>query len=283
MRSSRIAGALLALGCLASSAMSQENSFLRFDVSGTFLNWPNGQSPAHLSGWFVVNEDNGKLVAADLFHGKTELSGGLISSQGPANSFWFWVSDAANDVLSMEIVAPGNDGSLAGYMGGPLCSASFGIGTECGYSDSSFFDGQISGYYGVDQVYVGSVNKPRRVPTVRIMLKRHGQGPAPIDPRSHSLGTIAILSDRQFDAVTGVNTLSLTFGPTGMERSITSCERDGRDVNNDGFPDLICHFNPRLTEFLPSESLGILLGKTVQGSPFVGTEKVIVRPDQSDK
>lgn len=281
MRSSRIAGAmLLALGCLASSATSQDNSFVRFDVSGTFLNY---QPPAHLSGWFVVNEDNGKVVAADLFHGNTELSSGLISTQGPANAFWFWVSDAANDILNIQIMAPGNDGSLAGYTGGPLCSASFGIGNECGYSDSSFFDGQIPGYFGEDQVYVGSVSEPRPLPTVRIMLKRHGQGPVPIDPHSHSLGTIAILSDRQFDAVTGIDALFLTFGPTGTERSITSCEKDGRDVNNDGFPDLICHFNPRLTEFLPSESLGILLGKTVQGSPFVGTEKVIVRPDGSDK
>ena len=282
MRSSRIAVAiLLGLGCLASSAASQGNSFVRFDVSGTFLNWPNGQPPMHLSGWFVVNEDNGRVVAADLFHGKTELSSGLISTQGPSNSFWFWVSNAANDILSMELVAPGNDGSLAGYTGGPLCSASFGIGTECGYSDSSFFDGQLPGYSGEDQVYVGSVSNARPVSTVRIMLKAHGQGSAHIDPNSHSSGTIAVLSDRQFDAVTGIDTLFLTFGPTGTERSITSCERNGLDVNNDGIPDLICHFNPRLTQFLPSESLGILLGKTVQGSPFVGTEKVIVRPGGS--
>lgn len=276
MKGSRFAFAavLLAVASRLPAALSQDNPFVQFTVSGTYLN--SGSLP--LSGWFVVNENNGTVLRADPFHGSTELSTGLSSRQGSINSFWLWVTDKNNDTLNLGVVAPGNGGSLAGYAGGPVCSALFGIGTECGYSDSSFFDGQMNSYYGEDQVYVGSVLESGPVPMVKIAIKPHGNGPAHIDPRSHLLGMIAILSDRQFDAVTDVDTNSLTFGPTGTEQSIVTCDKDGRDLNKDGLPDLICHFNPRLTQFLPSESLGILIGKTIQGSPFVGTEKVMIRP-----
>jgi len=261
-----LAAVVLCLACQIKLAISQENPFVKFTVSGTFSN----ADKAPLSGWFIVNEENGAVVRADLFHGSHELST-LRVATGPSY-VTLGLVNSRGDIMNLFLVAPGNDGSLAGYTGGDLCTANL----VCGGYASSYFGGYVS-YDTEDVLYEGSVSNGAPLPRVRIAIKPHGQGPAPINPRSHSLSTIAILSDRQFDATTDVDTQFLTFGPTGTEQSIVSCDKDGRDINNDGLPDLICHFNPRLTQFLSSESLGIVIGKTIQGSPFVGTEKVIVK------
>jgi len=273
MKSSRIAfgAVLLALACQVPKTISQENPFVKFTVSGTFDN----SDKLALSGWFIVNENNGLVVRADLFHGSAEFASLPVGQGQEGGDFFLSQSNSHLDTLNLIFPAPGNDGSLAGYTGGVICSNLYSV---CPGVESSFFDGQMHSYYGEDLVYVGSISKAGHVPSVRISIKPHGEGPALIDPRSHSLSTIAIISTGQFDAVTDVDTTSLTFGPTGLEQSITSCNKDGRDVNGDRVPDLICHFNPRLTQFLPSESLGILVGKTTQGTPIVGFERVAVMP-----
>lgn len=285
MSSSRIllAALVLPLATQIPIASSQHNPFVEFSVSGTFLNRPNNEPAATLSGWFIVNQNNGMVVRADFYHGNTELPILSNAKKESTDVFRLNATNTAGDYLNLLLVAPQNDGSLAGYAGGALCN---GVHPSClldsshpEYGDvGSNFNVLYGGYSTNDDLYSGSVWRSGRAPIVRIALKPHGDGPAPINPRSHSLATIAIVSSREFDAVTDVDTHFLTFGPTGAEQSITSCDKDGRDVNNDGVPDLICHFNPRLTQFLPSESLGILIGKTTQGSPFVGTEKVMIRP-----
>lgn len=285
MTSSRIAFAavLFSLAFQIPSALAQETSLVEFRVSGTFLNRPNNEPAATLSGWFIVNQNNGTVVRADFYHGNTELPILSTAKKQSTDVFWLHATNTAGDYLNVLLVAPQNDGSLAGYTGGALCNGSH---PSCLLDSShpeygavgSNFNVLYGGYSTNDDLYSGSVTKSGPVPMVKIALKPHGNGPARIDPCSHLLGMIAILSDRQFDATTDVDPASLTFGPTGTEQSIVSCDKDGRDLNNDRLPDLICQFNPRLTQFLPSESLGILVGKTIQGSPFVGTEKVIIRP-----
>lgn len=263
-----LAAVVLCLACQIRLAISQENPFVRFTVSGMFSN----ADKAQLSGWFIVNEENGAVVRADLYHGSHELST-LSVAPGP-DYVTLGLVNSRGDIMHLFLMAPGNDGSLAGYTGGKICS---NVDIHCGMYESSFFGGFVS-YDTEDVLYEGSVSNGARLPMVGIAVKPHGEGPALINPRSHSLSPIAILSDRQFDATTDADTQSLTFGPTGTEQSIVSCDKDGRDINNDGLPDLICHFNPRLTQFLPWESLGIVIGKTMKGSPFVGTERVLVKP-----
>lgn len=269
MSSSRIllAALVLPLATQIPIASSQHNPFIEFSVSGTFLNRPNNEPAATLSGWFIVNQSNGMVVRADFYHGNTELPILSNAKKQSTDVFWLHATNTAGDYLNVLLVAPQNDGSLAGYTGGALCNGSYpswclldsshpeygGIGSN--------FNVLYGGYSTNDDLYSGSVTKSGLVPTVKLVLKSHGNGPTHIDPRSHLLGMIAILSERQFDAITDVDTKSLTFGPTGTEQSIVTCDNDGRDVNNDGVPDLICHFNPRLTQFLPSESLGVLIDR----------------------
>jgi hypothetical protein len=97
---------------------------------------------------------------------------------------------------------------------------------------------------------------------------------------SMSLGTIpvAILSSADFDAPSEVDRTSLTFGRTGDEHSLVFCNKNGADVNGDGLLDLLCHFKTRLTGFQIGDSVGTLMGQTVNDVPIEGQDIVkIVR------
>ncbi len=113
---------------------------------------------------------------------------------------------------------------------------------------------------------------------VDISIKPDAAPPVPINPRSHGKIPVAILSTPTFNAVTSVDTSSVTFGQTGNEQSLAFCNAGGEDVNGDGLLDLVCHFETELTGFQSGDTLGILEGKTFSGVPIVGQEGIITRP-----
>ena len=100
----------------------------------------------------------------------------------------------------------------------------------------------------------------------------------PINAGSQATIPIAIISTAAFNAVTSVDASSLTFGRSGIEQSLAFCNTSGEDVNGDGFPDLVCHFQTQSTGFQSGDTLGILTGKMVQGSPIVGQEAIVIVP-----
>ena len=100
----------------------------------------------------------------------------------------------------------------------------------------------------------------------------------PINAGSHGKIPVAILSTATFNAVTDVDASSLTFGRTGNEQSLAFCDTGGEDVNGDGLPDLVCHFETQSTGFQAGDTLGILMGKTVQGATIVGQEAIVIVP-----
>jgi hypothetical protein len=113
---------------------------------------------------------------------------------------------------------------------------------------------------------------------VDISIKPDATPPVPINARSHGTIPVAILSTPTFNAVTSVDASSLTFGRTGNEQSLAFCNTGGEDVNGDGLPDLVCHFQTQLTGFQSGDALGILKGKTVQGGPTIGQEAIVLVP-----
>jgi hypothetical protein len=113
---------------------------------------------------------------------------------------------------------------------------------------------------------------------IDISIKPDAAPPVPINARSEGLIPVAIISTPTFDASATVDTSSLTFGRTGDEASLAFCNSGGEDVNGDGLPDLICHFKTNLTDFQSDDTLGILKGKTVQGSPIEGQEAIVLVP-----
>jgi PKD repeat protein len=87
----------------------------------------------------------------------------------------------------------------------------------------------------------------------------------PINPRSSGKIPVVILSTPDFNAPLDVDRTSLTFGRTGNELSLVSCNRRGEDVNGDGLKDLVCHFKTKLTGFKFGDTEGILRGLTLGG------------------
>jgi hypothetical protein len=86
---------------------------------------------------------------------------------------------------------------------------------------------------------------------------------------------VAIISARDFNALTDVDTNSLTFGATGDEKSLMRCRKKGKNVRfdgrRDGLKDLVCYFKPEIADFQVNDVQGILKGKTVDGEPIEGT------------
>jgi hypothetical protein len=70
-----------------------------------------------------------------------------------------------------------------------------------------------------------------------------------------------------------VDTTSLTFGHTGNENSLTTCDAP-TDVNHDGRLDLVCHFTIKSSGFVMGDTLGYLKGGTLVGNTIHGSDMV---------
>ncbi|NOZ29290.1 MAG: hypothetical protein GXP39_14735 [Chloroflexi bacterium] len=105
-----------------------------------------------------------------------------------------------------------------------------------------------------------------------------GSFPNSINPKSRGKIPVAILSSPDFNAPDEVDRTSLTFGATGNEASLAFCKSSSKDINDDGLPDLLCHFYTQKAGFQPGDTEGILKGKTVAGIPFIGSDSVRIVP-----
>jgi hypothetical protein len=110
---------------------------------------------------------------------------------------------------------------------------------------------------------------------VAIDIKPGGE-PNSINPDNRGNIPVAILSAEGFDATTEIDRESLTFGSTGYEDSLLRCNDE--DVNDDGLPDLVCHFRTRDTGFTDGDSSGHLRGMTSDGEVIVGADSVRIVP-----
>src|SRR6266568_1775717 len=99
----------------------------------------------------------------------------------------------------------------------------------------------------------------------------------PINPKSKGSIPVALLSHSGFDA-RGVDTQSLTFGRSGNEHSLIRCFKENRDVDGDGLPDLLCHFDNEMTGFDPSDAAGRIKGRMAAGGQFEGQGYLKVVP-----
>ena len=84
----------------------------------------------------------------------------------------------------------------------------------------------------------------------RDLGKRNGRDPI----------AVVIMSMADFDA-TAVDPNSLTFGRSGIEKSLFRCRKNGKDVNRDGRIDTVCYFKPDVAGFQPGDLNGVLRGR----------------------
>ncbi len=118
---------------------------------------------------------------------------------------------------------------------------------------------------------------PAGATTVQIQIRSsdgdddddHGR-PAEINPKSHAHLKVVILSTSSFNAPLLVGMTSLTFGHSGSEKSLSYCETHRKDVNHDKIPDLVCHFQVSKMNFQKGDTVGILDGILLDGTPIQG-------------
>ncbi len=82
---------------------------------------------------------------------------------------------------------------------------------------------------------------------------------------------VAILTTSTLNART-VNPSTFRFGRTGTEAAPTQWALE--DVNGDGKLDLVLHFNTQATGFQAGDAQAILMGRTLNGTPFRGTDTI---------
>lgn len=96
------------------------------------------------------------------------------------------------------------------------------------------------------------------------------------DPKEIAPIRVAILSAPDFKPVQEINQASISFGPTGDEPSLAFCTAD--ELNGDGVPDLICHFEIQPTGFRAGHTEGILRVMTVDRIRLEGRDTVQIVP-----
>ena len=99
--------------------------------------------------------------------------------------------------------------------------------------------------------------------------------PNSINPKNLGKIAVAILSSTDFNASGQVDASSLTFGRTGNEQSLAFCN-GSEDINNDGLLDLVCHFDTQASGFQQGDTVGILRGRTIDGSSLEGEDSIRV-------
>lgn len=78
---------------------------------------------------------------------------------------------------------------------------------------------------------------------------------------------VAILSRPGFSAPDQIDRAQLTFGHTGHEQSLVSCNAKGDDVNHDGLPDLVCWFDTARSNLQPGDTVGIVRATIYNSAP----------------
>ena len=95
----------------------------------------------------------------------------------------------------------------------------------------------------------------------------------PINPKSNGLIPVVILGSDIFD-VAEVDVTTLAFGPDGA--SSAQAKGQLRDVNKDGFADLISRYRQTETGLNLSHTVACLQGNLKDGTPIQGCDAVMV-------
>ena len=111
---------------------------------------------------------------------------------------------------------------------------------------------------------------------VEIKPGTHGEA-APINPKSKGNIPVALLSSSEFNPAE-VDRQSLRFGARGEESSLLRCNKDATDMNADGKPDLVCHFDTETAAFKFGDIEGIVSGSLRDGRGFEGRGALKIVP-----
>ncbi|MFN8491658.1 MAG: hypothetical protein U0350_28930 [Caldilineaceae bacterium] len=98
-----------------------------------------------------------------------------------------------------------------------------------------------------------------------------GSNTNPINPRSKGKIPVAILTSATFNAL-AVNAATVRFGAKGTEAAPVLVAVE--DVNGDGRPDLLLHFNTQETRLQCGQTSALLTGETLGGQAIHGADVI---------
>jgi hypothetical protein len=104
-----------------------------------------------------------------------------------------------------------------------------------------------------------------------------GSDPNVVNPFSRGVVPVAIFGSGDFD-VADIDVTRLTFGIDGALPAIVG--RRNRDVNADGFPDLLSYFRIAEAGIESGDTEACLSGETLDGIPFSGCDTIRTVPDR---
>ncbi len=102
------------------------------------------------------------------------------------------------------------------------------------------------------------------VPVIQVSVDIRGS----INPRSHGVIQVTVLSTSTFDATT-VDPLTVEFGPSGAHQTQKARIHD---VNGDRLPDLALHFRTDETGIMCGDTSASLAGRTFDGQAIQGSD-----------
>jgi hypothetical protein len=122
-----------------------------------------------------------------------------------------------------------------------------------------------------EEIYVLSAEFIGVTPKVISIDIKPGSSPNRLNPKSHGVIPVAILTTDTLDATT-VDPLSVRFGPKGAKE----VHKKGHieDVNHDGEPDLVLHFKTQATGMKCGDISASLTGETFDGDPIQGSDSI---------
>lgn len=243
----------------------------KIDVTGSLSQIPNSPFTAPGNGVTAISlsPDEKFLFASNQLNSATSFSvaadGSLsvVAGTPVASTGTPFLNGLATDSTGHFLYVAGFINNIAAY----TIDAQGGLTLQAG---SPFHTSGIGGFESL-------ATYPSKSCTLEVNIEvKPGDADPAINSQAQGTIPVAILASSTFDPITQVDTTSLKFGPSGTENSLAFCNADGEDVNGDGLPDLVCHFNTQASGFQIGDTQAKLTGKTFTGTPITGTAAVTI-------
>ncbi len=229
----------------------------------------------------------GEATTSDLdFYDFTATEGDVISivanGGGSIRTIIVGVFDANGTLLRMG--AGAGTARITDYT--VNASGSYTIGVSSGMrffvsgGNTMAFFGTSTSEMGDYTLTANGITVADKVKRINIEVKPGSNELAPLNPRAKGKFPVAIYGGAGFD-VDDIKQNTITFGASGNESSLHKCQKDSRDINGDGYADLLCHFENSATNFRSGAIEGVLRGTMNGNVKFEGRAVLKVIPTRN--